>query len=303
MTNIKPTLTIGIPAYNEERNIVTLVRSIFAQSTMNTYKIDKIIVVSDGSTDETARLVKTNFGTKVMLIDNKERRGLAQTLNSIIEMSKSDILVTLDADIELVGKQFVQKLIAPILFESADYTTSSIQEKSPRSYFEKCLALSMELKRSIYSNIGDGNNVYTSYGLARGYSRRFYQDLRYPISIGNDMYSYFFALNHKYKFVHAAKAIARYRLPSTAKDSSSQSIRFINAKKQMAEYFDQSLVGDSLKIPLVAYLRSSAFCLQRMVTNPLKVFVYASYLIYGLLLSRYLITEDLWVISTSSKYE
>ena len=48
----KLTVTIGIPAYNEEANVRNLLVSLLAQKETN-FKLQEIIVVSDGSTDKT----------------------------------------------------------------------------------------------------------------------------------------------------------------------------------------------------------------------------------------------------------
>lgn len=53
----KLTVTIGIPAYNEEQNIGHLLVNIFNQSTSIAI-LDEIIIVSDGSTDNTIKAIK-----------------------------------------------------------------------------------------------------------------------------------------------------------------------------------------------------------------------------------------------------
>jgi glycosyltransferase involved in cell wall biosynthesis len=56
MKNIK-TLTIGISAHNEEKNISSLLESIFAQKQRN-YVLENIYVVCDGCTDNTESVVR-----------------------------------------------------------------------------------------------------------------------------------------------------------------------------------------------------------------------------------------------------
>ena len=53
----KLTVTIGIPAYNEEKNIGRLLRALLRQKT-NGLSIKKIIVISDASTDKTSQIVR-----------------------------------------------------------------------------------------------------------------------------------------------------------------------------------------------------------------------------------------------------
>ena len=53
----KPTLSIGIPAFNEEANIYFLLKDLLSQK-MDQFNLERIIVNSDGSTDDTIEQVK-----------------------------------------------------------------------------------------------------------------------------------------------------------------------------------------------------------------------------------------------------
>ena len=58
MVNMKKLrISIGIPAYNEGGNIARLLRSVLGQKKREL--IDEIIVISDGSSDNTVSEVKT----------------------------------------------------------------------------------------------------------------------------------------------------------------------------------------------------------------------------------------------------
>ena len=54
----QPTVTVLIPAYNEEAAILDTVRSVLASN----YPKLEVLVIDDGSTDHTAELVRENFG-------------------------------------------------------------------------------------------------------------------------------------------------------------------------------------------------------------------------------------------------
>jgi len=62
-------VTVGVPAYNEERNIGKLLSTLLQQRTYSV-RIDEIIVVSSGSTDKTDTIVEefARRGCRVMLI-------------------------------------------------------------------------------------------------------------------------------------------------------------------------------------------------------------------------------------------
>jgi glycosyltransferase involved in cell wall biosynthesis len=94
-------VTIGIPSYNEERNIINLLRSLKVQYS-NDYFISEIII-SDDSTDSTPELVemfaKKNSHLNINLIHHCERRGAAAGWNEIFSRSTGDVIVLYDADI------------------------------------------------------------------------------------------------------------------------------------------------------------------------------------------------------------
>ena len=110
-------VTIGIPAFNEEKNIAKMI--------VKLKKIyDEIIVCNDGSTDLTGEIAE-NLG--VIVINHKQNLGYGAGINSIIKKSKeidTDILVTFDAD----GQHKVEdviKVIEPIKNGDADLVIGS----------------------------------------------------------------------------------------------------------------------------------------------------------------------------------
>ena len=110
-------LTIGIPAYNEEKNIGAII--------IQLKKIaSKIIVCDDGSTDSTNSIAK-ELGA--IVISHSKNQGYGATIRSIFLKAKeidSDILVTIDAD----GQHDVadvEKIIKPIINNECDIVIGS----------------------------------------------------------------------------------------------------------------------------------------------------------------------------------
>jgi len=91
-----PTLSIIVPAYNEEEVITKRLQNIlnidYPQQLM------QIIVVSDASTDRTNELVKGFKETRVRLIVNKQRHGKTYGLNRACDMATGEILIFTDAN-------------------------------------------------------------------------------------------------------------------------------------------------------------------------------------------------------------
>ena len=110
-------ITIGIPAYNEEKNIALIITKLKKIT-------DSIIVCDDGSSDMTAEISK-NLGATV--ISHKKNMGYGVAINSIFQKSKElnvDLLVTFDADGQHRVED-IQKVIEPIKNNVADLVIGS----------------------------------------------------------------------------------------------------------------------------------------------------------------------------------
>ena len=87
-----PQVTVIIPAYNAGRTITAALESVFAQ----TFRDFDVIVVDDGSTDDTAVRV-TEWGERVTYI-HRENGGPASARNEAVRHARSPLIAFLDAD-------------------------------------------------------------------------------------------------------------------------------------------------------------------------------------------------------------
>lgn len=85
-------VSVIIPVYNSASSIASAVSSALAQ----TYKDLEIIVVDDGSTDGTFKVLQ-EFGKQITLI-RTENRGVAAARNTAIAVAEGEFLAFLDAD-------------------------------------------------------------------------------------------------------------------------------------------------------------------------------------------------------------
>ncbi len=90
-----PFVSVIVPARNEEKVIVRTINSLLQSS----YPHFDVIVVDDGSTDDTAAQVREAFGQEARVrLFVQENQGKAEALNFGIRQSSSDIIIALDAD-------------------------------------------------------------------------------------------------------------------------------------------------------------------------------------------------------------
>lgn len=111
-------LIITIPAYNEEKSIGKVIRSV----PRKIKGIDKVevLVANDGSTDNTVK--KAEKAGADHIISNKRNLGLAKTFKRAVEKALSlgaDIIVNTDADNQYEQRE-IPKLLKPIFGGKAD---------------------------------------------------------------------------------------------------------------------------------------------------------------------------------------
>lgn len=114
----KPLVSVIIPAYNEERVIESCISSLKNQS----YKNMEVIVVDDGSTDKTKKILsKLNIK---LLEQNHQGPGVARNLG--VKNSKGEIIILVDSDMTF-DKNYIKELIQPII-NSETFGTAHGQE-------------------------------------------------------------------------------------------------------------------------------------------------------------------------------
>ena len=82
----------------------------------------EVIVVDDGSTDNTADIVKRFPGVK--LISYPDNRGKSYAMATGIAMAQSELLMLLDADLKGLGARHISALAAPVLSGETEVSLS-----------------------------------------------------------------------------------------------------------------------------------------------------------------------------------
>ena len=90
---MKPLVSILIPAYNAERWIAETMRSALRQTWPN----KEILVVDDGSTDQTLRIAR-QFPSKAISVVSQKNQGAAAARNKAFDLCQGDYVQWLDAD-------------------------------------------------------------------------------------------------------------------------------------------------------------------------------------------------------------
>ena len=106
-----------IPAWNEEKNIVQVIKNVRPF-------VDKIIVVDDASKDATSRLAKEAGADVIRHPINRGQGAALQTGNDYALNLGADIIVHFDGDNQFLAEE-IKDMIAPILKNEADIVFGS----------------------------------------------------------------------------------------------------------------------------------------------------------------------------------
>lgn len=297
MKNKKLSVTVGIPAYNEEDNIQELLRALLLQR-QNKTKLAEIIVVSDGSTDKTVEKVDQVRNKIIKLIINKKRQGQAMIQNVIVKKNKGDILVFLNADVQIKDKFFIEKLVTPILLnKKVGIVSPRVIPLPSQVLLESIINYSVCIKNKIYSSWRDGNNIFNCHGRARAFSKDFLKELQWKEVLSEDGYSYLLCIKKGYQFAYQPNTQVFYRSPVNFKDHQRQSSRFLNSVEELSKYFQRSFVEKEYNLPKKTVLKEF---LLYFFKNPFLAGAYFTILSLVRILP-YRNTNYIFEISSSSK--
>lgn len=299
MKNNKPTILIGIPAYNEAENIEKLIKSILSQIKEN-YTLKQIIIVSDCSNDNTDQIVKNIRNEKVKLLRNKDRSGKYFSQNRLINILREEILVLLDADIKLKDNHVIEKLIEPLTKDPQIGLVAGNSIPLPgKTLTEKVLNHSIRMKTEIYEQINHKNNIYLCRGTIRAFSKKFISQFKWQSVAGEDAYAYLSCITKGFKFKYEPKAIVYFRSPNNLKDHLRQSTRFLQGYDLLKEYFDHTFINKELRIPLDKIANTT---IKYFIINPYYFSIYISILVYSKIKSQFTQNSShTWNIAISSK--
>jgi len=89
-----PLISVLLSVYNDDENIKKSIDSILSQS----YKNIELLVIDDGSTDKTYKILNDIKDSRLKIFRNKDNLGLTKSLNILIKKSQGQILARQDSD-------------------------------------------------------------------------------------------------------------------------------------------------------------------------------------------------------------
>lgn len=242
------TITIGIPAYNEEKNIGNLISSIFLQ-THKYFKLSNIIIVSDGSTDKTVDIIKKHKKQfpKIKIIERKHRYGKADALNLIYRLSNSDFLLTMDADLVFIEEFNLDRMVKEMIDNPSLNMVGPLHvPTSSRTFFGNLSRYSYLAIQDAALKIDEGNNFYGCMS-SEFMRKKFYKSFTFPRNtISDQCYAYAMAIKDGkkgFKMVQEAKVI--FGVAQTFYDWRVLSARsVVGDKADLVKHFGKGVLKD-----------------------------------------------------------
>ncbi|HEY3416823.1 MAG TPA: glycosyltransferase family 2 protein [Armatimonadota bacterium] len=137
-------VTAIIPAYNEALRLPEVLKAVQAATL-----ISEIIVVNDGSTDDTAQVASAS-GVRVVNLEENCGKGTALRAGALA--SAGDILLFLDADLHGIIPSQVDDLVRPVLQQKAEMAIGVFYGGRAATDLAQYLCPNISGQRCLFSN-------------------------------------------------------------------------------------------------------------------------------------------------------
>ena len=292
----KTTLSIGIPAYNEGKNIKALLEMLLLQRE-DGFKLNEIIIISDGSSDDTVEEAKSVVDKRIIIVNSKKRMGKSARMNQIYTKFNADILVLMDADVLVKDRRLLAKAVAEADIKNSGIAGINATPFASEYFFEQVLETGVDITKLIASRWNNGKNYLSFKGCFLMLDGKLAKSISMPASlVNNDAYLYFAAKAQGYTSTYIKDCEIYYRSPNTMKDHLKQSSRFKTSQDELAQYFDLNW-EEEYKMPLASVVTS---ILQSLLKRPVHTVAYILVNVFTSIKKQTNITST-WSIATSTK--
>ncbi len=298
MKDKKITVTIGIPAFNEEANIGKLLQSIFEQK-KTFFNVKSVILVSDASTDKTVAKAKSFRNKKLKIIQNPSRKGQIYSQNLIFSLAKTDVVVILEADTILAKKDYLKELILPIYRKKSVGLVEGYHVPiHPCVLIEKVLFLQLRLDRKVLQEYKNHTNwIFAGRG-GKAFSKNVYRYLVWPSNVPEDVYAHIWSQSNDIKIKFSKSALTYYRLPHSINDFVKERRKIESGRNTIKNYFPQKYVDEYYKRPAIIKYK---WLFHMFLTDSIYCIVYLGLKLMTLKMNSSPSFTDMWLITKSTK--
>lgn len=168
-------LSIIVPVYNASSFIGKCIESVLAQETRYSFQI---VIINDGSTDDSENILSTYNSQENVKVINQENYGISAARNRGLEAAESELIMFLDAD-DLLLPGAIEALVAQQRLSNSDVVVGGF------STFTKSEELSFSLTNSFQWDVLDREKAWfkVSDGFPWGkvYRKQLWESVRFPV--------------------------------------------------------------------------------------------------------------------------
>jgi cellulose synthase/poly-beta-1,6-N-acetylglucosamine synthase-like glycosyltransferase len=210
----EPKITVVVPAYNEEKNIMQCISSIYA-SNYDKKKME-VIVVDDGSNDNTLKILKKFKSLKTL---RQNHLGKVEAMNKGLKASKRAFIVTIDAD-TILEKDCIKELIRPFYDNKVGAATGNNVVSNKKKWigtFQNVEYHHQNLIRNSFS-VTFNSGIWFSGSIA-AYRKSALEDIKYfkKDTMAEDQDVALEIRKHNYKIINSPKSIGHTVVPDNVK--------------------------------------------------------------------------------------
>jgi glycosyltransferase involved in cell wall biosynthesis len=159
---MKPLVSILIPAYDVEKWIADTIRSAVAQ----TWEQKEIIIVDDGSTDQTLAIAQ-QFASESVLVVKQDNRGAAAVRSKALSLGQGDYVQWLDADDLVASDKITRQMDALDMAGHSFLRPGGTSSTSPTGQVHStCFVAANSLRQSFCGASWNKGCVHASSGVA-----------------------------------------------------------------------------------------------------------------------------------------
>ncbi|MBL7059258.1 glycosyltransferase family 2 protein [Candidatus Pacearchaeota archaeon] len=168
------TVTIIIPAFNEEKSIAKTIESALSSN----YPKEKleIIVVNDGSSDKTYEIAKKYLKNKKFKVRvfTKENGGKGTALNLGISKANGEIIITMDAD-SFIRPDTVRKMVGHFYNNQVMSVTPSMGVYKPKGALQRVQQVEYYVGIFLRKSFAVLNAIHITPGAFSAYRKKFFE--------------------------------------------------------------------------------------------------------------------------------
>ena len=248
-------ITVGIPTYNEEANILKFFKALRDQLLTQDRSIEVIFI--DDSEDNTARIIDNlrlnNPELNIHLIHNSDRKGAAHAWNTIFSIAKGKVLILLDADIEL-EENCISRLIRNIRGDIGLCASNTVPLRKDNNLYSNAASFIAHWLRSIRLH---GLSQYTTMGRALALDTQLVKHILIPDeTIAIDLYVQCMIIKQNKKVIYDDTAIVYFITPNNGKDLFGQITRAIKGHAQIKEITEDLKFNATLFLVIREFLKN-----------------------------------------------